>query len=99
MKTQTRYVIVRSTNAGCFAGDLVGWDPKTRIAILNNCRRLWYWEGAASLSQLATEGTSKPSGCKFPPPTNNHTITGVDELIKCTAVAQTSIRGVIPWRA
>ena len=57
-KLTARYVIIRSQNAGCFAGNLESRDGDT--VVLTESRRLWYWAGAASLSQLATEGTSKP---------------------------------------
>ncbi|MCF0120546.1 MAG: hypothetical protein HUJ65_02815, partial [Oscillospiraceae bacterium] len=32
---------------------------------LTQCRRIWYWSGAASLSQLANDGVRKPDECKF----------------------------------
>lgn len=51
-------VIVRTYSAGVFAGELETKDG--REVTLMNARRLWYWTGAASLSQLAQEGTSKP---------------------------------------
>ena len=90
------YVIIRSTNAGCFYGQLVSRDRDE--VVLNQCRRLWYWAGAASLSQLATEGTSRPKDCKFPPATQNHTVLGVIEVIPVTDTARDSIEGVSPWR-
>lgn len=34
--------------------------------MLKNARRLWYWDGAASISQIAVDGVSKPENCKFP---------------------------------
>lgn len=58
------YVIVRTYSAGVFAGYLKNRNGKEVEMI--NARRIWYWEGAASLSQLAMDGTSKPDGCKFP---------------------------------
>ena len=52
------YVIVRTYSAGVFAGYLE--SRVDREAVLRNARRIWYWDGAASLSQLAMEGTKKP---------------------------------------
>ncbi|MCM1216548.1 MAG: hypothetical protein NC548_18745 [Lachnospiraceae bacterium] len=66
---------------------------------MTNCRRLWYWEGAASLSQLATEGTSKPKDCKFTVIVEEMTIFGVIEIIPCTEQAIQSIDNVAVWKA
>src|SRR5512135_1723139 len=59
-----KYCIVRTYSAGVFAGYL---ESRTgQEVVLRNARRLWYWEGAASLSQMAEEGKSKHNSCKFP---------------------------------
>lgn len=91
------YVIVRTYSAGVFAGTL-----KSRIGkevVLKNARRLWYWDGAASLSQLAESGTTKPQNCKFPEPVNEVVLTEAIEIIKVTKVAQKTIQGVDVWKA
>lgn len=91
------YVIVRTENAGCFAGEL-----ESKIGnevVLLNARRLWYWAGAASLSQLAVDGTSKPQDCKFPAPTPRHTLREWIEIIKVTPAGRASIEGVPIWQA
>ena len=44
-------VIVRGDRSGVFFGTLVGKEgSEVKLA---NCRRLWYWDGAASISQIA----------------------------------------------
>ncbi len=53
-----KYVIVRTYSAGVFAGYLESYG-KDREVNLVNARRLWYWSGAASLSQLAIEGVKR----------------------------------------
>lgn len=63
-----------------------------------NARRLWYWEGAASLSQLATEGVKAPENCKFTVTVPSMTVLGVIELIPCSKVAVQSIDGVPEWK-
>lgn len=55
---ENRYCIVRCENAGVFAG--IVKERSGREVTLTDCRRLWYWEGAASCSQLAVDGTKKP---------------------------------------
>ena len=52
-----KYVICRTYSAGVFAGFLVSREGKE--VVMTQARRLWYWAGAASLSQLAMEGTKK----------------------------------------
>lgn len=92
-----KYVIVRADRAGVFAGILK--EKNGTEVILTDCRRIWRWEGAASISQLAVDGTSKPRECKFPVPVNEICITGVIEIIPTTEKAEKSIRGVSIWKA
>ena len=97
MKRKSTYVIVRAYSAGVFAGNLV--SRKGKEVVLSNARRLWYWAGAASLSQLAIDGTSKPRECKFPKPVDRVTLTEAIEILDVTERAMNSITGVPEWRA
>lgn len=56
-------VIIRGDRSGVEYGELV--EHKGSEVTLHNARRIWYWEGAASLSQLAKDGTAKPLNCRF----------------------------------
>ena len=89
------HAVVRTYSAGVFAGTIQSRDGKE--IILTNARRIWYWEGAASLSELAMKGTSKPSGCKFPAPVPEVLLTEVIEIIPTTETARKSIEGVPTW--
>ncbi len=89
------YVIVRTYSAGVHAGELV--ERKGKEVYLKNSRRLWYWDGAASLSQLAMEGVSKPENCKFPCEVSEIYLTEAVEVIPCTEKAMNSIKGVKIW--
>lgn len=91
-----KYVIVRTYSAGVFAGYLKQQDDKEGIVL--KARRLWYWDGAASLSQLAMEGVSKPENCKFPCEVDQVVLTEIIEILDCTKKAQESIQGVKVWR-
>ena len=95
MNEDQQYVVVRTENAGAFAGSLESRSGNE--ATLTNARRLWYWDGAASLSQLAMEGVSKPKNCKFPVAVARITLLGVIEVIETTGVARVSIEGVPEW--
>lgn len=91
-----KYVIVRTYSAGVFAGNLQSRDGKE--VVLTDARRLWYWAGAASLSQLAVSGTSKPNVCKFRVSVPSVTLTGAIEILDITPTAETSIKSVPIWQ-
>ena len=89
------YVIVRTYSAGVFAGELVARNG--REVELSNARRLWYWDGAASLSQLAVDGASKPQNCKFPVAVPRVLLLEAIEILDVTEKARVSIEGVPVW--
>lgn len=91
------YVIVRTHSAGVFAGTLVSRDGKE--VVLKQARRIWYWAGAASLSELAQSGTSKPKECKFPVAVDEVLLTEAIEILATTPKARASIEGVSVWKA
>lgn len=94
-------VIIRTVSAGVFFGQKASGFEKLEKGIveLKNARRLWYWSGAASLSQLAVEGTSKPNDCKFPVAVPEISLTNVIEVIPCTEQAIKSLNSVKIWKA
>ena len=91
-----KYVIVRCDRAGVFAGILA--NRNGREVTLTDCRRIWYWDGAASISQLAVTGTMAPRKCKFTMTVDEITLLDAIEIIPCTEVAEKSIRGVAVWQ-
>jgi hypothetical protein len=92
-----KYVIVRTYSAGVFAGNL---ESRTgQEVVLLNARRLWYWAGAASLSQLAVTGTSKPNDCKFPEAVSRIELLQAIEILDVSKEGQVSIEAVKPWCA
>jgi len=91
-----KYCMVRSRDAGVFAGTIK--SRKKDEVLLTNARRIWYWDGAASLSQLATDGTSNPKNCKFPVAVDQVLLLGVIEIIPITDAAAASIASVPIWK-
>ena len=88
--------IVRCDRAGVFYGEIEarnGSEVKMR-----NVRCLWYWEGAATLLQLAAEGTTKPKECKFTMMIDSLEVLDAIEIIPCTTKAIESIEGVKEWK-
>jgi len=95
-KDSKNWVLVRTYSAGVFVGVLV--SRKGKEVTLKNARRIWYWDGAASLSELAMRGTSKPENCKFPCPVDRIVLTEAIEIISLTPTARESIYQVPEWR-
>jgi hypothetical protein len=89
--------IVRTYSAGVFFGEIESRDGQE--VVMKNARRLWYWDGAASLSELATKGTKKPKSCKFPCPVDRITLLQAIEILDVTQKAQASIEAVPEWEA
>ena len=89
-------VIIRADRAGVFFGTLK--EKNGNEVTLSDCRRLWCWYGAASLSQLAVEGTKDPNNCKFTIVVPTITILGVIEIIPCKEEAVKSIEKVYVWK-
>ena len=90
------YVIVRTYSAGVFAGTLKHREGKE--VTLTNARCIWYWDGAASLTQLAQEGPQKPENCKFTMPVSEVLLLEAIEILAVSDNAKTVIDRVAPWK-
>lgn len=90
-------VIVRGDRSGVFFGTLAAREGSD--VELENCRRIWYWDGAASLSQLAVDGVSKPGNCKFTVSVDSIVITDAIEIIPCSEKSIKCIEAVPEWKA
>ena len=96
VSSEGRYVIVRTQSAGVFAGIITSRNGQE--VKMENARRLWYWDGAASLSQLAVEGVKKPASCKFPCEVPEITLLQAIEILVVSDVARKSIEAVPIWK-
>lgn len=90
------FYIVRGNNSGVFFGNIK--DRNGNEVTLTNARRLWYWDGAASISQLAKEGTVRPTQCKFTVTVDEVIILDAIEINKCSEAAVKSIKEVAEWK-
>ena len=88
--------IIRTCNAGVHFGKVK--ESNGKIVVLENAIRIWYWVGAASLSQLAMEGVKQPKECKFAMPVDTIELTEAIEKIPCTPLAIENIRSVPSWK-
>lgn len=92
---ELKKVIVRGDRSGVFFGELVsctGQEVK-----LHNCRRIWYWAGACSISELAMRGVTKPNECKFTCYVTEIEILDAVEIIPCMQEAIDCIEAVPEW--
>lgn len=91
-----KYCIVRTYSAGVFAGYVESRNGQE--VVIRNVRRIWYWSGANSLSQLAKDGTADPKNCKFAVEVDKIEVLQAIEIIECTEKAMKSICGVAEWK-
>lgn len=90
------YQIVRASSAGVFAGYV---EKRTgQEVVMRKVRRIWFWSGAASLSQMAVDGVSHPEKCKFSVVVDREEIFEVIEILDCTQKAKKSIEEVFEWK-
>lgn len=91
-----KQVIIRTYSAGVHYGTLL--EKNSLECILGDAIRIWYWKGAASLSQLSVDGVSeeKESECKFAKSVKTIDLQWI-EIIPCTEKAISSIEGVKKW--
>lgn len=93
---KTNYFIVRTDLAGVFFAKIKSRNGNE--AVLTDCRKLFYWDGAAAIEQLANEGVKAPDNCKFTVAVKEMAVFGVIQIITCTKESITSIKAVKEWK-
>ena len=88
-------VIIRADRAGVFYGTIVRKDGNE--VELKDCRRIWYWDGAASLSEIAVSGV-KHETSQITVTVESIVILGVIEIITCTEEAIKNIESAPVWK-
>jgi hypothetical protein len=89
-----KYVITRS-RAGIFAGTVK--KKEGQDFVLENCRRLRYWKGAATISELSQKGARYPDECEFPAEVPTEWLADVFEVLVCSPEAQEALKNVKVW--
>jgi hypothetical protein len=91
------YCVVRTYSAGVHIGYVKEFAVNSpQQATLLNSRRLHYWDGAASLSQVALEGVNSSSRIAMELP--EITLTDVVEIIPCSKEAADFFKGAKAWK-
>ena len=89
-------VIIRSGLAGVFIGEYVCLHMDGKFVELNNVRKIWRWEGACAVEQVAIDGVKKGNITVV---VDNMIIADPVQIIPCTPKASENIRGFEAWVA
>ena len=92
-----KYYIVRTETAGVWAGNIKKRDGNE--VTMTNAIRLWSWQGANTLSEIAMIGVGKPEECKFSMAVDEVLLLNVNEIITATKEAESNLKSVkvSPW--
>ena len=64
---------------------------------LVQARRIQYWQGAASITEIANRGVSKPNDCRFSAPAAEITLLNAVEILPVSTSAQANLNAVPVW--
>ena len=90
-----QHYIVRANGAGVFFGEIDEVNGQT--VEMRNARKLWSWEGANAVEELAVHGTTRAADCRFTVFVEEMTIFNAVQILKCTKEAVKSINEVAVW--
>jgi hypothetical protein len=93
---ENQYYIVRTDRAGVFFGKIK--EKSADEVTMTDVRKLWHWEGACAVEQLAIDGTKKPHNCNFTIVVPEMTVAAPIQIIPCTEKATESLSGVAVWQ-
>jgi len=92
-----KYCVVRTYSAGVHIGYVAEFGTKQpQYAKLFKSRRLHYWNGAASLSQVSIDGVDSTSRIAMELPEIE--LTDVVEVIPCSTKAAEFFKGAKAWK-
>lgn len=92
-----QYCVVRTCSAGVHIGYVKSFGEKhPQHALLLKSRRLHYWDGACSLSQVAMDGVNDSSRIAMELPVIE--LTDVIEVIPCSSKAADYFKAAKVWK-
>lgn len=95
-----QYCVIRAYGAGVFCGYVK--EKKCELNGINvdlvNSRRIYYWSGACSLSQLAVDGLKDISNSKIAMVVPIQTVANVIEIIPMSQKASKQIQEASVWK-
>lgn len=84
-----KYVVIRTYSAGVHIGVLKAHDGS--LATLTDARRIWSWDKANTLHEIANNGVG--DGSRVSEAVTEIAVNGVIEVIATTAAGEASLRG------
>jgi hypothetical protein len=93
-----QFYIIRADKAGVFMAKIESIE--NGAAVVNSARRLYYWEGALDVTQIAAHGVTRPQSCKFSVQMGSEdksTIFNLIEFHPASEKAIASIQSVKEW--
>lgn len=90
-------IIARIDRAGVFHGTLAAKDAE--ITTMTDVRRIYYWKGALSVTDMSVTGVKAGSKITLPAKRVEFETGRIVELIECTDEASKSIESIKPWKA
>ena len=93
-----KHVIVRADRAGVFFGILK--SKKNDVVVMTNVRKIWYWNGANAIEQIALDGIREQNkkDCKLTVIIDEMEINGVIQVIPATQKCIDSLNSIAIWK-
>lgn len=90
--------IVRCNNAGVFFGTVkeTSKDANGINVLMSNVRKIWYWDGACAVEQLAVSGCNNDS--KLTIVVEEMEVMSAVQIIPCTDEAIRNLEGHKEWK-
>ena len=93
---ENKFYIVRTNRAGVFFGKIK--EASHEEVTMTDVRKLWHWEGACAVEQIALEGVKKPQNCNFTVVIPEMTVIEPIQIIPCTDEAAEILSKVAVWK-
>lgn len=92
-----KYYIVRSNEAGVFFGKIC--KRNDHEVEMTDVRKVYYWDGACAVEELAINGTKKPYNCKLTVIVPEMIIANPIQIIPCSDTAISILSEIPVWKA
>lgn len=93
---ENKYYIIRGDRSGVFFGQIAGRNGQE--VELRNVRKLWYWDGACAVEQLAVDGVTNQNQCKFTVVVPEMVVTDAIQILPCSDKATKILGEVKVWK-
>ena len=88
--------IVRTDRAGVFYGEV---KSKTKDSIvMTNVRKVFYWDGACAVEELALNGSTNPNNCKLTVIIPEMEIASPIQIIPCSSKSCEILNSIAIWK-